>query len=100
MMIGWGLVLICLLIVIIVTTTTFAIKPTSIATEDQQSQDCNTEECGKWLPWHEWTNCTRYCGGGTRNRTRDCEEEKICDGAREEQEYCNTQECQGSIICG
>ena len=63
----------------------------------QQRQDCNPEKCGKWLPWRQWTDCTRVCGGGTKNRTRDCEEGTICDGTGHEQEYCNTQDCQGSF---
>lgn len=26
----------------------------------------------KYSPWSGWTDCTKPCGGGTKNRTREC----------------------------
>ena len=40
---------------------------------------------GNWGQWHTWTVCTKSCGGGTRTRTRYCDDPpasgggKLCD---------------------
>lgn len=37
---------------------------------------CNSddfmEECPRWSWWEDWTACTNTCGGGTKNRVRNC----------------------------
>ena len=73
--------------------------------------DCDQEEgmCpadaryGNWAGWSRWGSCSRTCGGGVRQRTRDCEAPKadgtgtepcgLCKGDREETETCNDWLC-------
>ena len=55
------------------------------------------EADGYWLSWEDWTTCSELCGSGTRERTRTCIQPlnggNACDGAEQQVEYCNTQEC-------
>ncbi len=52
---------------------------------------------GTWDQWAEWGPCTETCGGGTRERTRDCigpyNGGQSCQGLNVDTENCNTQEC-------
>ncbi|XP_071505772.1 uncharacterized protein [Diadema antillarum] len=54
---------------------------------------------GNWSEWSHWSPCSESCGGGTRNRTRECtnpppnEHGVPCEGHDLEEEACNTQEC-------
>jgi hypothetical protein len=67
---------------------------------DQEA--CNEGPCpinGGWSEWTDWTACTELCGGGTRNRTRECNnplpayEGKVCEGSNIDQEACNEDPC-------
>lgn len=35
---------------------------------------CAKERTPTWSPWSPWSKCTKTCGGGTKVRTRECEE--------------------------
>ena len=52
-----------------------------------------------WDNWQDWSDCDVTCGGGTRQRTRDCINGSPgdigCDGEVTETEDCNTDECPG-----
>ena len=58
---------------------------------------------GSWAGWSRWGSCSRTCGGGVRQRTRDCEAPTadgtgtepcgLCPGEREETETCNDWLC-------
>ena len=55
--------------------------------------------------WNEWIHgtCSKPCGGGTRNNTReervpDAYGGKPCEGAAAIDEPCNIQECPGQIL--
>ncbi|KAM5147900.1 hemicentin-1 [Mantella aurantiaca] len=70
--------------------------------KDTQSQICNIRHCpvdGKWSPWESWTPCSVSCGGGLRQRTRECSSPQPqygghkCKGKAFENEFCNGDLC-------
>lgn len=41
----------------------------------QEYETCSLPACdldGYWTPWTSWSQCTVSCGGGTRDRIREC----------------------------
>ncbi|EDO45354.1 predicted protein, partial [Nematostella vectensis] len=67
-------------------------------------QECNTDPCpvsrdGGWGPWSAWTNCTRACDKGERQRHRHCDNPApsygghSCRGEKQQRSACNTQPC-------
>ncbi|XP_052285147.1 SCO-spondin-like isoform X5 [Dreissena polymorpha] len=68
---------------------------------DKDVQYCNTEPCpvdGVWLLWTDWTACNATCGGGSRNRTRECkfpthQHGNYCVGNATETETCSPNLC-------
>ncbi|XP_018408468.1 PREDICTED: hemicentin-1 [Nanorana parkeri] len=70
--------------------------------QDTQSQICNIRHCpvdGKWSHWGSWTPCSVSCGGGLRQRTRECSNPQPqsgghkCKGKAFENEFCNGDLC-------
>ncbi|VDI26618.1 Hypothetical predicted protein, partial [Mytilus galloprovincialis] len=44
---------------------------------DSEIEACNSFSCpidGSWKLWESWSDCSTTCGGGGRNRTRECNE--------------------------
>jgi len=76
----------------------------------EEFEDCNTDPCpcddGNWSPWGEWRNCSASCDGGTRTRSRTCNNPapcptgKPCEGSSQETESCNTQPCEQNCTDG
>ncbi|XP_073903349.1 hemicentin-1 isoform X3 [Castor canadensis] len=69
---------------------------------ETQVQVCNERHCpvdGKWAPWESWSACTVSCGGGARQRTRDCSEPvpqyggRRCEGSDIQSDFCNNDPC-------
>ena len=58
---------------------------------------------GNWSSYSDWSDCTAKCDGGTRTRTRSCDNPPPslgglnCSGPSVETESCNTQICRGAI---
>ena len=56
---------------------------------------------GRWGQWGQWASCTHSCGGGTRNRTRQCNSPApdhgglFCVGTDAQVDYCNNERCPG-----
>ena len=54
------------------------------------------------MPWGEWGNCSRECGGGQQFRRREQLVEKYggahCEGAATESLDCNTHNCPSEYI--
>ncbi|NCN27706.1 DUF3011 domain-containing protein [bacterium] len=50
-----------------------------------------------WGAWSGWSGCNRACGGGTRTRTRSCQNARsggaTCGGSNRQTANCNTQPC-------
>ncbi|XP_076823257.1 uncharacterized protein LOC143469448 [Clavelina lepadiformis] len=50
-----------------------------------------------WSSWHEWSRCSRKCGGGLQRRTRYCQanvrQRTNCPGPDAESRKCNTRSC-------
>ncbi|KXJ14578.1 Coadhesin [Exaiptasia diaphana] len=72
-----------------------------------QSKRCNTQMCrvpvdGQYSGWSAWSQCTKSCGGGTRERTRTCTNPSPKNGGKnckelgpsEDKGSCNTHACQ------
>uniref|UniRef100_A0A8C8RV15 Hemicentin-1 n=1 Tax=Pelusios castaneus TaxID=367368 RepID=A0A8C8RV15_9SAUR len=69
---------------------------------DTQMQVCNKRHCpvdGKWAAWTSWSACTVSCGGGTKQRTRDCSDPfpqfggHKCEGNDVQIDFCNSDLC-------
>ena len=56
---------------------------------------------GQWGQWSQWTQCSQNCGGGTRIRSRLCDDPAPrngglpCVGPPFEVEDCNSSPCKG-----
>uniref|UniRef100_A0A8C3YS46 Hemicentin-1 n=1 Tax=Catagonus wagneri TaxID=51154 RepID=A0A8C3YS46_9CETA len=69
---------------------------------ETQMQVCNERHCpidGKWTTWTSWSACTVSCGGGARQRTRDCSDPapqyggNKCEGSDVQSDFCNSDSC-------
>uniref|UniRef100_A0A8C6QPP1 Hemicentin-1 n=1 Tax=Nannospalax galili TaxID=1026970 RepID=A0A8C6QPP1_NANGA len=69
---------------------------------ETQMQVCNERHCpvdGKWATWASWSACTVSCGGGARQRTRDCSDPvpqyggSKCEGSDVQSDFCNSDPC-------
>ncbi|ESP02963.1 hypothetical protein LOTGIDRAFT_110577, partial [Lottia gigantea] len=72
-----------------------------------ESIPCNTQSCqvnGGWGSWSGYSSCSITCDGGTRTRTRLCDNPTpssggaSCPGSSAEVQPCNTLSCLGNII--
>ena len=66
-------------------------------------RECFERHCPihcQWLPFSEWSECSKSCDNGTTRRVRDYVPAKYggdeCEGDRVEIELCNTQDCPGT----
>ena len=57
---------------------------------------------GGWCEWErKWTDCSASCGGGVRQKTRECRCPALahagqpCAGDKEKKETCNVNPCPG-----
>ncbi|XP_068397521.1 hemicentin-1 isoform X4 [Eschrichtius robustus] len=69
---------------------------------ETQMQVCHERHCpvdGKWTTWTSWSTCTVSCGGGARQRTRDCSDPvpqyggNKCEGSDVQSDFCNSDSC-------
>ena len=64
-----------------------------------ETEDCNKDPCPAFTPWSEWSTCSVTCGGGKRQRARECSTptirngQLVCDGNAFEEEDCSTNSC-------
>lgn len=66
---------------------------------NEESEDCNSQDCPYFTEWTKWTECSQSCGGGTRSKVRECivsgneanevDGANLCDGDTQYQEACN-----------
>ncbi len=68
--------------------------------DDRTSEDCNQQPCPQWTDWSNWSECSTTCGGGKRQRGRECANpverfgRLLCDQGEDfEEEDCNDQKC-------
>lgn len=53
--------------------------------------------------WGKWSECSKKCGGGKRDRSRLCDSPapafggKPCDGPNKDTGSCNTDQCPGKL---
>ena len=58
---------------------------------------------GVWGNWGAFTTCTQLCGGGTKTRSRQCDNPApafggaTCAGSANDQQACNTNKCPGTM---
>jgi len=71
--------------------------------EPKEVKDCFLRNCPvpcMWLPWSNWTDCSKSCDNGTKSRRRDFIPAQyggeVCVGERTETQLCNTQACPGT----
>ena len=64
--------------------------------EPELTEECNTEICPMWTDWSPWSQCSTSCGGGRRQRGRECAAPTFrngryfCEGGEDyEEEACN-----------
>ena len=58
-------------------------------TESIKLETCKVDKvCPEWVAWEPWTSCSTTCGGGTRERIRECPMGG-CEGEALEVEPCN-----------
>ncbi|ROI48994.1 SCO-spondin [Anabarilius grahami] len=56
---------------------------------------------GSWSQWAPWSECSAHCGGGVKERTRQCDNPapqsagRECVGSGRQQKVCNTHNCSG-----
>nr|XP_033816119.1 hemicentin-1 isoform X1 [Geotrypetes seraphini] len=69
---------------------------------DTQIQVCNEKNCpvdGRWAAWSSWSACSISCGGGARQRTRECSDPAPnfgghqCEGNDLQTDFCNRDLC-------
>ncbi|XP_009996158.1 PREDICTED: hemicentin-1 [Chaetura pelagica] len=69
---------------------------------DAQVQVCSNRDCpvdGKWAAWSSWSSCSVSCGGGSRQRTRQCSDPAPqfgghkCEGNDMQVDFCNSDPC-------
>ncbi|VDI61642.1 Hypothetical predicted protein [Mytilus galloprovincialis] len=70
-----------------------------------QTTKCNTVSCpvvvGEWSPWMTWTDCSKPCNGGLKERSRNCTSQPpfngglYCNGTDTDVKLCNTLSCSG-----
>lgn len=53
-----------------------------------------------YLPWSNWTACTRECGGGYTHQTRNCSKKEQCAGlgSSVNKTICNLHKCNGKLM--
>ncbi|XP_061197855.1 SCO-spondin-like isoform X2 [Saccostrea echinata] len=70
---------------------------------DNESSSCNQQPCpinGKFSEWSTWSTCSRTCGGGTKTKSRECNNPipafggENCTGPFHKSTDCNTLPCQ------
>ena len=57
----------------------------------EEREKCDAGPCPAWTPWTSWSECSATCGGGNRNRIRECRKGRNygeCEGLGEEVEEC------------
>ena len=58
---------------------------------------------GNWGDWMEWSVCSKTCGEGLKNRSRECNNPqpmfggRVCLGYNTQLENCKDTECPGEI---
>jgi hypothetical protein len=58
------------------------------------TERCHTNLCPTWsTDWSAWTLCTSTCGGGMKQRSRQCDVVNQCTGNSTDQTNCNTFAC-------
>lgn len=72
---------------------------------DQSTTTCSTNPCtnqpinGVWSNWGSWSSCTVSCGGGNKQRTRQCDNPapsnggQQCPGNDQSSTTCSTTPC-------
>lgn len=65
---------------------------------ETERRNCDIERCqvkAKWTSWLYWSDCSKTCGGGIRQRSRACipgryGAKEECSGEHNQKEECNT----------
>ncbi|RUS87810.1 hypothetical protein EGW08_004409 [Elysia chlorotica] len=73
--------------------------------DENETRVCMPRICpvdGQWMDWTPWSSCSVSCGGGSRERSRDCylgqHGGANCTGSDKETMSCNQIDCPGRQI--
>merc|ERR1712226_217434 len=79
---------------------------TDNGSEETDSRSCFAGNCpvdGQWGDWTGWDSCSVTCGGGTQQRTRQCNDPAPanngaqCQGSSSDTQSCNTNTCPNNV---
>lgn len=69
--------------------------------QDEETIECNPQNCPRFDQWSGWGSCSVSCGGGEQARMRTClygaAGDLGCQGLVDETRFCNGQVCGGDF---
>ena len=82
-----------------------SLNPLDCPGPNAELESCSAFACPWWGQWQGWGDCSEQCGGGTRERSRDClywdnevRPDEECAGSETGEELCNQTSCEREII--
>ena len=58
-----------------------------------REEPCSTQKCPMWSEWGYYSDCSKTCGNGVKQRKRHCLYGDVCEGESEQSSFCNADFC-------